>query len=105
MLVKPNYLFRHPNKKLNYDLKIKIDGKRLYPSKYVKYLGLFIDSHLNWSQHTNILAAKLSYAIGMLSKVRHYVLNNTLRTIYHGIFSSILIYGSQIWIPNSEQKH
>ena len=33
----------------------------------------------------------------MLSKIRHYVPNNTLRTIYHGIFSSILIYGSQIW--------
>ena len=54
--------FRHPNKKLNYDLKIKIDGMRLYPSKYDKYLGFFIDSH-NWSQHTNILAAKLSHAI------------------------------------------
>ena len=90
-------IFRHPNKKLNYDLKIKIDGKRLYPSKYVKYLGLFIDSHLNWRQHTNILAAKLSRAIGMLSKIRHYVPNNTLQTIYHSVFSPISIYGSQIW--------
>ena len=25
-------IFRHPNKALNYDLKIKLDGKRLYPS-------------------------------------------------------------------------
>ena len=29
-------LFRHPNKTINYELKIKIEGKRLYPSNYVK---------------------------------------------------------------------
>ena len=32
------FIFRHPNKTLNYELKINLDGKRLYPSKYVKYL-------------------------------------------------------------------
>ena len=42
-------IFRHPNKKLNYDLKIKLDGKKICPSKYVKYLGILIDQHLNWS--------------------------------------------------------
>ena len=31
-------IFRHPNKELNYELKVKIDGKRLLTSKYVKYL-------------------------------------------------------------------
>ena len=41
-------LFRHPNKKLNYDLKIKIDGKKITPSDSVKYLGITIDCHLNW---------------------------------------------------------
>ena len=33
----------------------------------------------------------------MLSKIRHYVKKDTLRTIYFGIFSSILSCGSQIW--------
>ena len=82
------FIFRHRNKTLNYDLKINLDGKRLYPSRYVKYLGILIDSHLNWSS---------SRAIGMLSKIRHFVQSDTLRTIYFGLFSSILMYGSQIW--------
>ena len=90
-------IFCHPNKTLNYDLKINLDGKRLYPSRYVKYLGILIDSHLNWSYHVELLAPKLSRAIGMLSKIRHFVQSDTLRTIYFGIFSSILMYGSQIW--------
>ncbi|MEO2220739.1 MAG: reverse transcriptase family protein, partial [Nitrosopumilus sp.] len=90
-------LFRHPNKSINYDLKIKINGKKLIPSSSVKYLGIIIDCHLNWHIHINELSIRLSRAIGMLSKIRHYVKFETLRMIYHGIFSSILLYGSQIW--------
>ena len=56
-------IFRHPNKKINYDLKIKIDGKRLIPSNYVKYLGIVIDEHLNWNYHVDTLALKLARAI------------------------------------------
>ena len=33
----------------------------------------------------------------MLSKIRYYVPKEDIRTIYHAIFSSHLIYGSQIW--------
>ena len=84
-------IFRHPNKTINYDLKINLDGKRLYPSRYVKYSGILIDFHLNWSYRVELLAPKRSRAIGMLYK------SDTLRTIYFGIFSSILMYGSQIW--------
>ena len=40
---------------------------------------------------------KLSRAIGMLAKIRHYVPRNTLRNIYFAIFNSHLLYGSQVW--------
>ena len=97
-------IFRHPNKIINYDLKIKMHGKRLYPSKYVKYLGILIDPQLNWGHHTDLLAPKLSRAIGMLSKIRHFVSIDILRNIYFGIFSSILMYGAQIW-GQSQNNH
>ena len=38
---------------LNYEFKIKMNGKKLYPSKFVKYLGVIIDSNLNFSFHIN----------------------------------------------------
>ena len=97
-------IFRHPNKQINYDLKIKINGKRLIPSEFVKYLGILIDSHLNWSHHSDSLSTKLTRAIGMLSKIRHYVSETTLRSIYCGIFSSLLNYGAQVWAQFSN-KH
>ena len=37
----------------------------------------------------------------MLSKIRHFVKQETLFMIYYGIFSSILMYGSQIWGQNN----
>ena len=90
-------LFRHPNKPINYDLRVKINGKKLIASNYVKYLGIYLDSHLNWSYHVDCLSTKLTRASGMLSKIRHYVSATTLRNIYFGIFSSLLTYGCQIW--------
>ena len=93
-------LFRCPNKPINYDMRIKLDGKRLYPSRYVKYLGILIDSHLDWSFHTKSLASKLSRASGMLAKARHYIDKQTLRNLYFSIFSSLMTYGSQIWGQN-----
>ena len=66
-------------------------------SKFVKYLGVLIDCHFKWDIHTVELKTKLSRAVGMLSKIRHYVKLETLINIYYGIFSSLMRYGSQIW--------
>ena len=97
-------IVRHPKKPINYDLKIKIDGKKLILSKYVKYLVIVINSHLNWEFQSEILQTKLSRAIGMLSEIRHGVPKDTLRSIYYGIFSSLLTDGSQIW-DQIQNKH
>ena len=90
-------IFRHPNKTINYEFKIKIDGKRLIPSEYVKYLGVTIDQHLTWGIHIDNIAGRLSRSVGMLTKIRHYVNDSTLRMIYFGIFSSIMTFSIQIW--------
>ena len=60
-------------------------------------MGVLIDSHLNWNFQIDELSTKLSRAVGMLAKIRHYVNQKTLNMIYHGIFSSLLLYCSQIW--------
>ena len=78
-------------------LKIKMNGHKLIPVKYIKYLGMYLDSTLSGTHHCNVLTTKLKRANGMLSKIRHYVPPEELRSIYHAIFSSHMIYGSQIW--------
>ena len=97
-------IFRHPNKKIDFDFRLKIDGKRLISNKYVKYLGVLIDEHLNWTFHLNVLCTKLSRANGMLARIRHFVSQITIRSIYYGIFHSLLSYSTQIWGQLSDNQ-
>ena len=90
-------IFRPIRKKLNYDLKIKINGHRLRPSKVVKYLGVYIDQHLNWKHHIDFVCNKLKRANGALSKLRHYVDKKTLLSLYFSLFHSHLSYAALIW--------
>ena len=93
-------LFRHKQKSINFNLKLKLNGKKLYPSSYIKYLGIFIDENLNWKKHVSILSSKLRRANGALAKLRHFVPPKTLTSVYHAIFNSHLNYGNQIWCQN-----
>ena len=90
-------VFRDPRRKIDFNLKIKIDGKKVIPSKFVKYLGIYLDNFLSWHQQEQDMRSRLNRAAGMLCKIRHYVNFDTLKMIYYGIFSSILMYGSLIW--------
>ena len=88
--------FHKPGEKIP-DLKIKMNGHRIFPSKYIKYLGVLLDDTLQGKFHCNTLAKKLKRANGMLCKARHYIDRANLLTLYFAIFSSHLMYGSQIW--------
>ena len=53
-------IFKPKRKPLDFNMKIKLDGKRSYPTDSVKYLGVKIDSKLNWKIHVNAIATKLN---------------------------------------------
>ena len=80
-------------------LNIKLHGKKLYPSKFVKYLGILVDEFLSGEAHCIELLKKLNRGNGMLAKARHFVPQADLKNIYHAIFSSHLMYGAQVWTP------
>ena len=80
-----------------FELKIKVNGHKIMPTNNLKYLGVTIDDRLTGEYHCKLLTGKLTRANGMLSKVRHYVSNIELKSIFHAIFTSHLNYGCQIW--------
>ena len=41
-------IFKYNHKKFEGDLKIKLCGKRLYPTESVTYLGVKIDTSFSW---------------------------------------------------------
>jgi len=79
--------------KLNFTL----SKEKIVLSNSVKYLGIYLHEHLKWDQHLNHVIKQLTRAIGMLSKVRHYVPIWLMRTIYFSLFNSHLIYCCEIW--------
>ena len=81
----------------HFEYKIKLNGKKIFPSNDIKYLGIHLDSTLSGSSHIEVLSTKLRRANGMLSKIRHYVSHRELVSIYHAIFSSHMLYGCQVW--------
>ena len=86
-------IFKNPTKVLYDEMKIKLTGKRLYPSKSVKYLGVRIDKFLHWHDQVNNIAVKLNRANALLLKIRNYVNMKTLRNIYYTI-----LFGGKILI-------
>ena len=88
--------FKHQRKKLDSPMKIKLNRKRLYPSKSLKYLGIKIGKNLNWKQHIHDIAVKLNRANALLFTIRNYVNKHILRTIYFAIFDSHINYANLI---------
>ena len=62
----------------------------------VKHFGIKIYQDLNWQDHIKNIAIKLNKANAMLYKVRQFVNEKNLISIYHTIFGSHLNYASVV---------
>ena len=48
-------IFRPPQKKIEYTVKLQINNKTVEEKKCLKYLGIFIDCHFNWKEDVHEL--------------------------------------------------
>ena len=74
-------IFKSKQKKFEGDLKVRLCGKRLYPTESVKYLEVKIDANLNSKCQVNDLSVKLDRANALLFKIRKYASPKILRSI------------------------
>ena len=58
----------------------------------MKYLGININENLNWKQQISDIANKSNKSNGILSKLRHFIDEKTLKSIYHAIFEPYVYY-------------
>ena len=93
-------IFSPKRKQITKYLDFRISGQKIEISNRVKYLGIRIYQHLNWNDHIKNIIPKLTRAIGVLSKICHYVSKFLLKTIYNSIFKSHLIYACHVWGQN-----
>jgi len=64
---------------------VKIEGMELDTVMKTSYLGVNIDSSLDWKIHTKAKSSKVSRAIGFLKHARKFLPQDTLKILYKGI--------------------
>ena len=62
-------IFKYKQNKYVGDWKVRLCGKRLYPTKKVKYLKIKIDANLNWQCQVKDLSVKLNRDNALLLKI------------------------------------
>ena len=65
--------------------------------EYIKYLGVYLDQHLNWNQQLKIIHSKISKNLGVIRQLRFYVSFKTLKNIYYSLIYPYLAYGILSW--------
>ena len=84
------------NKKIE-DIEVYLGGHRLMKSETEKFLGVLIDTNLNWSNHIRNLSTKISRKSGILFKLKGKVPGKILQLIYNSFIQSHLYYCATIW--------
>jgi hypothetical protein len=101
---KTNYIIfknKHSNKP-NINLNIKIDGTTLQQVETTKFLGLLIDFNLSWGPHTKHVSKIISKLNGVIRKVRPFLPQESLHTLYNTLVLPYFSYGAMIWAdPNN----
>ena len=75
----------------------QIDIPNIQKKSSIKYLGVYIDQHLQWGTQITYVKNKISKNIGILYRLRRYLKIAMLRTLYYTLIYPYLIYGLMSW--------
>lgn len=82
--------------------KIKLNGEDLAVVNETIFLGITLDSKLQWGPHILSLSGRLSSAAYAVKTVRRLTDVDTARLVYFSYFHSIMSYGILLWGSASE---
>ena len=89
-------VFQKANRR-NFQLRLKINDTPLEFVETFNFLGIILDHHLTFKPHIENIAKKISKTSCMLSKLKHFLPENSLKTIFNSLISSYLNYGIFCW--------
>ena len=80
-----------------FKLNVKLDGVSLNRVSSTKFWGVIIDENLTWKNHIDAISKTISRNIGMLTKLKHFVPENILYSLYCTLILPYINYGVLIW--------
>ena len=78
---------------------IMIDGGEIRRVKSVKHFGMIADDKLTWEQHIEFISGKMVRNIGILKRIRNFILQESLLLLYQTLIEP---YCSIVWGQCSE---
>ena len=97
-LDKTKYMvFHKSNKKINTSLNLKILNHTIEQIHSFNFLGLTINSSMNWESHVEKISNKISKTVGILHKLKHFLPRSILLTIYNALITPHLNFGILAW--------
>ena len=80
---------------------LNVDGTEIQSLKEVKFLGMWLDTQLNWSNHIEKLIIKISRNSNLIKYNKNTMPQDTKLLIYHSHVLSHIQYGLILWGNNA----
>ena len=94
-------IFCRQGKKQHTLLNIKIKNTLVEQVQNFDFLGFTLKQNLSWGSHIDKVSYKISRCIGILRKLRFYLPEFTLKSIYNSLLLPHLTYGILAWGGNT----
>lgn len=79
------------------DTRININGEPLEIVDKAVFLGITLDSKLQWAPHIDVLSGRLSSAAFAVRRIRQLTDEQTAKLVYFSYFHSVMSYGILMW--------
>ena len=89
-------VFNPPGRK-KISVELEFGDMKLKSSEVTKFLGVWIDSCLNWNEHLKQLMIKLKRNLDLLKNSKNFLPKHGMKLLYYAQFCSHLSYGISIW--------
>ena len=89
-------VFHMPQKKVSLP-QLNMAGMAIEFVSNFNFLGIKIDTNLNWLSHTNLVANKILKTAGVLNKLKDILPQSVLTTIYFSLIQCHFNYGILAW--------
>ena len=86
----------------NNEPSIYIGSTKITFETEVRYLGVILGSKLLWNAHIKLLVKKLKTSIATIKRITANIPKGCLKSVYHTLFESHLIYGISVWGNTSQ---
>lgn len=95
---KSNYaIFKSSQKHVHDVPDLMMNDTVLERVQHTKYLGVYLDEHLNWKQQVAHICRKISPIIGIMSKARWLLSKTILISLYYSLIHSHISYCIESW--------